>query len=94
MRRRRTDKNQQSVVRELRQLGFSVQILSDVGLGVPDLLLGRFEFNFLVELKSGKKWMTDDEKLWHSNWKGHVIVASSTQEIIDQIDLYLLAKGE
>lgn len=90
--RRRSDKNQRGVVSDLRALGFSVQVLSEVGKGVPDLLLGRHEYNFLVELKSGKKWMTDDEKLWHSSWKGHVIVASSTKEILDQIDLYMLAK--
>lgn len=88
--RRRSDKNQSDVVDELRKRGFSVQILSGVGQGVPDLLIGKWEINFLVELKSGKKWMTDDEQVWHAKWKGHAIIASSVEEIVEQFELYLL----
>ncbi len=88
--RRRSDSNQGGVVNALRKLGFSVEILSNVGNGVPDLLIGKFGINFLVELKSGKKWMTEDEKVWHSKWKGSAIVASSLEEVIEKIDLQML----
>lgn len=39
-RARKVDRNQAEVVAEFRRLGCSVQVLSAVGQGVPDLLVG------------------------------------------------------
>lgn len=83
--RRRIDKNQREVVNRLRSLGFSVQLLSGVGKGCPDLLIGWHGQNFLIELKSGKKWTTEDEANWLSEWKGQAAVCTTVDEILAAI---------
>lgn len=50
--RHRADKNQQDIVDELRDLGISVLILSQVGGGCPDLLIGHRGKNYLIEVKT------------------------------------------
>jgi hypothetical protein len=84
----RTDGNQTEVVAGLRARGYSVLVMSGLGKGAPDILVGRHGQNVLVELKdparplSGRK-LTPDEKVWHANWRGQVLVATHIDEIID-----------
>lgn len=85
MRRRRVDHNQKEVTSALRRIGASVAILSMVGKGVPDLLVGYHGKNYLIELKDGekvasKKKLTDDEKDFHAIWKGRIDIAESWQD--------------
>jgi hypothetical protein len=75
MRARAVDENQQTVVKALRALGISVQVLSMVGNGFPDLLVGYQGRNYLVELKDGRKppsgrKVTPKEKEWANAWQG------------------------
>lgn len=89
--RGRIDDNQKQIVKQLRQLGVSVQSLASMGKGVPDLLLGFRGINILIELKDGDKVMsktklTTDEKDWHNNWNGRVYVAHSIDEIMTIIN--------
>lgn len=51
----RTDANQSPIVRGLRRFGAFVVVLSAVGGGVPDLLVGFRGRWFLLELKDGAK---------------------------------------
>ena len=76
----KVDGNQAEVVRKLRDCAVKVEVLSDVGKGVPDLLLGFRGINLLVELKDGSKppsarSLTADQKAWHESWPGQVDVA-------------------
>jgi len=87
---RRVDDNQKSIVDVFRGLGASVQILSDVGKGCPDLLIGIFGKNFLIEIKDGAKpesarKLTKFERIFFDRWKGHVCVINSEREAIDFI---------
>ncbi len=62
MRKRgKTDGNQADIVSALRQVGAHVTILSNVGGGVPDLLVARHGKLFLVECKSETGKLTADE---------------------------------
>ncbi len=84
------DANQNQVVKDLRKLGFSVRITSSLGQGFVDLVLGKAKKNYLVELKDGSKppsarKLTPDEEKFIEEWKGSVIVASSLEEILNQI---------
>jgi Holliday junction resolvase len=86
----KTDANQQQVVKDLRKLGFSVAVTSSLGKGFPDLVLGKANKNYLVELKDGNKppsarKLTPDEEVFIDGWRGKVIVAISTEDILNQI---------
>jgi hypothetical protein len=75
----RTDSNQEAIVAALRAAGATVQQLSAVGKGCPDLLVGHGGQNWLLECKDGAKTpgnrpLTGDQKEWIGNWRGSVTV--------------------
>lgn len=79
------DRSQQPIVKALRDIGASVQILSHVGQGVPDLLVGYRNINVLLEVKNEddgpkKRALTAAEKDWHAMWGGQVAIAHSPEE--------------
>lgn len=86
-RARRVDANQAAIVAALRKAGASVQVLSGVWSGCPDLLVGMecrnkdrtVERNWLMEVKDGSKppserRLTKAEHKWHCEWLGQVAV--------------------
>jgi len=92
MRAKRVDDNQKRIVKQLRQLGVSVQHLHTIGQGCPDLLLGYRNKNYLVELKdenkkkSAKK-LTEDEATFFNDWRGQVSKCETLDEILKVIGL-------
>ena len=89
----KVDRNQPEVVEALRKIGASVLILSAVGQGCPDLLVGFRGKNILLEIKDGKqvpsaRKLTPDQKQWHAEWQGQVTVVDDWQMAI------LAVKGE
>ena len=87
---RRVDNNQREITEILRDLGCSVQILSEVGKGCPDLALGYRGKNYLIELKDGNKppsqrKLTPDEQKFFDNWRGQVCIIKSVAEATDFI---------
>lgn len=82
---KRIDANQGVIVRAFRDMGASVQILSSVGKGCPDLIVGVFGINLLVEIKDGDKppsqrKLTEHEKHFHESWKGQVCIIQSVDD--------------
>lgn len=82
---KRTDVNQTEIVRFFRKLGVTVQILSMVGKGCPDLLIACNSYNILIEIKDGKKStskqkLTKDEKSFFEMWKGEVYIINSIEQ--------------
>lgn len=81
----RVDANQSLLVELWRRLGATVQILSAVGNGCPDILLGYNGLNALVEIKDGSK-VPSKQKLnklqveFHEAWRGHVCVIHNEHE--------------
>ena len=78
----RTDDNQTDIVDALRAIGCSVRITSNVGDGFPDLIIGDRGINYLMEVKDGNKAksrqnLTDDQKDFHDEWRGQVVVVNS-----------------
>lgn len=89
MRRRasRTDANHADVMRALRAVGCSVQDLSAVGQGCPDLLIGVSTRNIAMEVKDGAKGpsrrkLTPAQVDWHGGWRGQACVVSSADEAL------------
>lgn len=91
MRRRgRIDRNHGEIVDALRRVGASVQSLSDIGDGCPDILVGFRLRNYLLEIKDGmgkpsRRRLTPDEVDWHQNWHGDVDVVESIDEALHAI---------
>ena len=86
----RTDKNQQAIVKSLRQLpGVTVAV------GHDDILVGFQGKNLWIELKTpeaiGKDGkvrpseITDSEKKLRSEWRGHYAIVSTLDEIIEEM---------
>ena len=76
------DINQPEIVEDLREAGASVQILSQIGKGCPDILVGYNEVNYLMEIKYLKGTLTDDQRVFHSQWNGKVHIVRTSQEAI------------
>lgn len=88
----RTDGNQKAIVAGLRAAGCSVKILSTLGNGCPDILVGRAGRNWLFEIKDPsqdpcKRQLTPDQKQWHATWKGQVNVVETIEEALRVVGL-------
>lgn len=83
----RVDDNQRQIIDALRKIGATVQPIHQLGKGVPDILVGFRDRNLVLEIKDGKKppsarKLTEDEFVWHANWKGQVAVVESVEQAI------------
>jgi len=83
----KVDDNQAEIVDALRRAGMSVQPLSSVGSGVPDLLVGFRGVNVLLEVKDGNKALsaqklTADQANWHGAWAGQVTVTNCPDDAV------------
>lgn len=85
-RRAKVDKNQTELVSELRQCGFSVLLLHQVGGGCPDLIVGRNGVSVLVEVKTNKGSLTEDQVQFFSEWQGRAIVAITLEDILEEFE--------
>ena len=88
VRPRNVDRNQSALVRELRSIpGVSVEpSLSQLGHGVPDLLVACRDVNILFEVKNpdqkpSARKLTEDEREWHQNWNGPVYVVENLEDV-------------
>ena len=84
----KVDRNQGEIVNTFRKLGWSVQVLSVVGEGCPDIVVGRRGFNLFVEIKDGQavpsdRRLTKAQVGWHASWKGQVAVLKNIDEVIE-----------
>ena len=81
------DVNQPEIVRQIRELGWSVQHLHTIGKGCPDIMVGAKGKNYLFEIKNpeydGK--LTDDEQEWHDMWRGQVDIAETIDDILEVV---------
>ena len=95
MRAAKIDANQNEIVDALRKIGCSVQILSSIGKGCPDILVGFKGLNLLMEIKDGNKPpgarnLTPDQVEWHGKWNGEVVIAESVDDAIQSVKNYMI----
>jgi hypothetical protein len=87
--RHKVDANQAGIVADLRRIsGCSVLVLSAVGSGCPDILVGYRGFNLLFEIKNPGDSIRKDERgeaqrTFHAEWTGQARVVESFLEIIN-----------
>lgn len=89
----KVDENQSAIVRDLRKMGATVQLLHMVGAGCPDALVGWNGETFLLEIKDGSKppsarKKTDAQVIWHDAWRGKpVAVVCNIVEALEAIGI-------
>lgn len=76
----RVDSNQKTIVKNLLGIGASVQPLNRVKDGCPDILVGFRGENYLLEIKTDKGSLTDDEEEFFRRWRGQRAVVRSFEE--------------
>lgn len=86
------DANQPEIVKALRKIGCTVEILSAVGKGCPDIIVGYKTHsgdkrNVFFEIKDGAKpksarKLTPDQVVWHEKWQGLVYVVESVDDAL------------
>ena len=81
------DATQDPIVAALVAAGATVQDLSRIGGGVPDILCGFHGRNYLIECKSptGVKHqvgLRTTQVSWHGKWTGQVSVANSPEQAL------------
>jgi hypothetical protein len=89
---RRTDANQKPIVEALRKAGFSVIVVSDVGNGLSDLIVGFWmqgvgPYAILMEVKDGTKapaqrQLTKAQLKMVRGWRGPYAVVESKAEAL------------
>lgn len=87
---KRVDANQPAIVAALRQAGCTVQVLSAVGKGCPDLLVSYHGLLFMCEVKDGgkspsKQRLTPDEADWHEKWRESAVLILNDVERIPRM---------
>ena len=79
----RRDRNHVEIREGLRQCGFAVLDLGDVGSGCPDLLVCSQSGNMtLVEVKMPGERLTEAERLFFATWPGQCVIATRIEEIV------------
>jgi hypothetical protein len=77
----RVDLTQPAIVKALRDIGASVQVLSAVGGGCPDLAAGHRGRTYFLECKTGEGGkLNEAQKKWHAKWAGHVAIVRTPEE--------------
>lgn len=84
------DDNQAEIAAALQIRGCSVRSLAPMGQGIPDLLVGRHGYNFLLEVKNGslppsRQKLTDDEHAFVTMWRGQVAVVNSIEQALEAV---------
>lgn len=80
---RKPDGNQEHIVRELRDCGLVVEVLSRVGHGVPDLMVADELRQVWVEIKMPGKKLTQDEVIFFARWPQNLrIVTECTEDVL------------
>jgi len=87
MRARKIDANQPEIVEGLRAIGCSVAITSAAGDGFPDLVVGYYGENYMLEVKDGnkipsKRKLTPEQEQFHINWRGQIQIVNNLDEAI------------
>ena len=84
--RHRADGNQKEIVDALRDIGASVLVLSQVGGGCPDLMIGWRGKNYLLEVKTPKGKLRLGQKEFFDTWRGRAFIVRSADEVLELIN--------
>ncbi len=81
------------MIKELRQRGFSVLDISQVGGNAPDLVVSKNGFTFMIEVKTGKAKARQGQQDFAENWRGLIITAYKAGEVVEIVSKFTSAQG-
>lgn len=81
------DTNQKQFVVALRKIGASVAITSNMGSGFPDLIVGYRDKNYMIEVKTAKGKLTEEQKVFASRWRGQYNVCRDLEDVAVLLEL-------
>ena len=93
----KVDANHSEIVAAFRQMSCSVQDLSRVGEGCPDLLVGfrgaHGEICVAVEVKDGSRppsgrKLNARQMIWFNSWQGAAEVVESVEQVAELVNSY------
>jgi len=96
--RHRRDENARQILQDLKDAGFSVRDLSQVGDDCMDAIVGRNGMDLKLEIKNpetayGRAGMTSGQKSAAESWRGEPIIAVySTRDVLDAFDRLMMAR--
>jgi hypothetical protein len=67
------DANQGDIVQALRKVGAVVVLLTVLGDGIPDLLVGFRGETFLLEVKTAKGRLEEAQEVFIATWRGRPV---------------------
>lgn len=84
---RKVDGNHTEIVQSFRRMGYSVLDLHILGKGAPDICVGKFGVNTLIEIKDSnlpksKRTLTEDEEIFWKTWLGRLVMITSVDDVI------------
>lgn len=79
------DANEQEIVSALEAVGCTVRRLSQKGL--PDLLVGRQDVTYLLEVKERKGSLTSDQIEFFQLWQGHAAIVRTVEDALKVVGL-------
>lgn len=77
----RIDSNHTEIVKHFRYCGATVKSLAAIGKGMPDLLVSWRNITWLVEIKTTKGKLTEDQIDFHKEWDGCMAIVRSPEEV-------------
>lgn len=78
----RKDKNHNEIADAFRKLGYSVHDTSKLGDDFPDMIVGKFDINVLVEVKREKDSKLSEGQLkFFTDWKGWTVVCKNVDDV-------------
>lgn len=79
----RKDANQNEIVKGLRKIGASVEVINKKGF--TDLVVGWRGVNYLMEVKTEDGELTDDQVKWHAEWRGQKAIVRTLGQAFNVI---------
>lgn len=86
---RKKDANQNEIVAALEKAGCDVIDASSIGGGFPDLLVGRANKNYLIEIKNPKARgkLNKLQKKFFDSWRGQADIAYTIEDALKIVGL-------
>lgn len=86
-RARSIDANQTEIVHDLQKVGATVRTLQLEAEGLPDLIVGFREVNYLLEIKTDKGELTPAQVAFFLEWRGQKAIVRSSREALAVLGL-------
>jgi Holliday junction resolvase len=81
MRAKKVDSNHADIAQAFRSCGCSVFSIASIGGGAPDLVVGKYDCNMLVEVKTDDGELNDLQEQFWDRWLGRIVIARDMDDV-------------